>query len=464
MNGGAYTGAAAYPTPMNGENLSARLISTVDPRRDSKASLQGVLQRGPSREEYAAYHQDLEPQKAQSCRERLRAFIEAVPFQSFVSLLIVSNAVVIGYETDSPDMYDWERVEFDFLIAFGCELTLRLLVYGCGFFTNQDRNWNVFDFFIVNMGLLDATAAAMSSEGKSKFGFFSTLLRTFRLLRIMRLFRIFRMLKQLYLVASSFVEALSAVFWVSCMCFLSLYVCAIVMTRALRLDPDDKDYDPDVAKFNQVHYGNIATSMFSLFELMAHPNLETVEPVIAQGSGYKLFFVVFVIIGSWAMLSLLTGVMSEHMVEKSAMRKDEMKQEIEDKRKFFVLRLAALFRESDRDGDGMVSRVEFHAAKPAIQEMLEEEGVSVSTTDLEAVFDTIDFDNSGSIDIGEFLNGMSQLSEDLASKHVLDLQYAMLRSEKVLQCKVDELEDHVEKKLGELKHAIMNRGRVGGGR
>lgn len=280
----------------------------------------------------------------------------------------------------------------------------------------------------------------------------------------MRLFRIFRMLKQLYLVASSFVEALSAVFWVSCMCFLSLYVCAIVLTRALRGDPDDPNFDPDVDKFNQAHFGNIATSMFSLFQLMAHPNLETVDPIMRQGTRYKLFFVTFVIIGSWAMLSLLTGVMSEHMVEKSALRKEEMRAELEERRKTFVLRLAQLFRESDQDGDGQLTRVEFHAAKPQIQEMLEEEGVSVSTTDLEAVFDTIDFDNSGSIDIGEFLNGMSQLSEDLASKHVLDLQYAMLRSEKVLQCKVDELEDHVNTKMGELRQAIMNRGRVGGGR
>jgi len=156
--------------------------------------------------------------------------------------------------------------------------------------------------------------------------------------------------------------------------------------------------------------------------------------------------------------------MSEHMVEKSALRKEEMRAELEEKRKMFVLRLAQLFRESDQDGDGQLTRIEFHAAKPQIQEMLEEEGVSVSTTDLEAVFDTIDFDQSGSIDIGEFLNGMSQLSEDLASKHVLDLQYAMLRSEKVLQCKVDELEDHVERKMSELRTAIMNRGRVGGGR
>ena len=37
--------------------------------------------------------------------------------------------------------------------------------------------------------------------------------------------------------------------------------------------------------------------------------------------------------GSWAMLSLLTGVMSEHMIEKSAARKAEMKEEAAERRK-----------------------------------------------------------------------------------------------------------------------------------
>ena len=43
----------------------------------------------------------------------------------------------------------------------------------------------------------------------------------------------------------------------------------------------------------------------------------------------------------------------------------------------------------------------------------------VSTADLCSVFDTIDFDGSGSIDMEEFLNGMVYLSADLRAIHVV---------------------------------------------
>ena len=60
---------------------------------------------------------------------------------------------------------------------------------------------------------LDSSPREMKK--KHGLGFFTTLLRTFRLLRILRVFRLFRMLKQLYLLATGFAEALSAVVWVT---------------------------------------------------------------------------------------------------------------------------------------------------------------------------------------------------------------------------------------------------------
>ena len=44
---------------------------------------------------------------------------------------------------------------------------------------------------------------------------------------------------------------------------------------------------------------------------------------------------------------------------------------------------------------------------------MSQEGLNVGVKDLEAVFDTIDFDSSGTIDVEEFIFGMSQLSAEL---------------------------------------------------
>jgi hypothetical protein len=307
------------------------------------------------------------------------------------------------------------------------------------------------------LGVMDEVTELVNPGGnpKKKASSMTTLLRMFRLLRILRVFRLFRMFKQLYLLATGFTEALMAVVWVSIMLFLLLFVCAIVLTHICAKQYQDEDkLDEPMVKFGIERFGTIAQSMFSLFEIMAHPNLENVEPMFEYGSGMVVFFIAFIILGSWSMLSLLTGVMSEHMIEKSATRKEEMKSEAQAKRKIFMKNLGRIFTLADADNSGNLSREEFLAAVPTVANLMSQEGLNVGVKDLEAVFDTIDFDSSQTIDVDEFLFGMSQLSEDLGAKHVMDLQYAMLRAEKTLNTQVTDLEQHLSYGLQDLNKAL----------
>ncbi len=52
-----------------------------------------------------------------------------------------------------------------------------------------------------------------------------------------------------------------------------------------------------------------------------------------------------------------------------------------------------------------MTQEEFQSALPTIASLMAAEGLTVGVKDLEAVFETIDFDNSGSIDVDEFLFG-----------------------------------------------------------
>jgi hypothetical protein len=390
-------------------------------------------------------------------RGAVRRLCENPQFQVCVSLVIIANAAVIGMETDHFQVELCAKLEKAFLVIFVGELLLRLYAFGGSFLTNEDRGWNLFDFTIVCLGVLDeVTEQIGGKEKKSKgMGFMTTLLRMFRLLRILRVFRLFRMFKQLYLLATGFTEALMAVVWVSIMLFLLLFVCAIVLTHICAEQYQDADeLEKPVVKFGIEKFGSIPTSMFSLFEIMAHPNLENVEPMMSMGPGMVVFFIAFIILGSWSMLSLLTGVMSEHMIEKSATRKEEMKEEAQAKRRVFLKNLGRIFDLADEDKSGNLSREEFLQAVPTVASLMSQEGLNVGVRDLEAVFDTIDFDSSGTIDVEEFLFGMSQLSEDLGAKHVMDLQYAMLRAEKTLNVQVTDLEQHLSYGLQDLHKAL----------
>merc|ERR1719473_1347083 len=93
------------------------------------------------------------------------------------------------------------------------------------------------------------------------------------------------------------------------------------------------------------------------------------EEVMLSSPGMMLFFVVFIIYGSFAMLSILTGVISEGMIEKGNSHKEEMRFEEERKKHHFMLELRRHFESSDADGDGMMTREEFHAKLPEMIQM-----------------------------------------------------------------------------------------------
>merc|ERR1712048_142929 len=144
-----------------------------------------------------------------------------------------------------------------------------------------------------------------------------------------------------------------------------------------------------------------------------------------EGSPLMLFFFIgFTIFGSFAMLSILTGVISEGMMEKSSNRKEEMRFEEERRKREFVEQLRKYFRESDKDGDGTISREEFSDALPQMKSMFEDLGFQYSTADLEVVFDLVDFDGGGSIELEEFLAGMASFTANVADlpMHILRLQ------------------------------------------
>jgi voltage-gated sodium channel len=369
-----------------------------------------------------------------------------------VAVVIMANAVVIGLETDDPDNPVYEPLQNIFLVIFTIELLSKMVIKGLRFFSDlKDLGWNMFDLIVVCCGLFDAYTTYIVGNEKG-LGFFATLMRIFRLLRILRIFRLFRMIKQLYMLASGFVEALQAAFWVSVLCGVGLYTCAIVFTRFIGRAELERD-DPD--EFCTKRFGSVGTSMLTLFELMAHPNLSIYAPVWeAQGEGWKIVFIAFTIVGSWAMLSLLTGVIAENMLQKSQARKEEMSLEQEKKRRQFLERVGALFKKIDVNGDGDMSREEFDQALPAIIKLMEEEEVNVSMADLISVFETIDFDGSGSIDMDEFLNGMVYLSADLRAIHVVQVQYMVMKDHVRILHRLQEISEKYDEQISSLKRQI----------
>lgn len=366
-------------------------------------------------------YRDEEPPKRSCCQE----VVEMMGFQMCIGVVIAANAVVIGMETDAPGLRLWQELEDVFLSIFLLELLMKLMVYGGDFFrySNPDLSWNVFDFTIVTLGATDRICSHMASDEKGHdTSFFVLLMRTFRLLRLLRIIRIFRLMKQLYLLANSMLDAFSAVFWVSVLCSMILYVCSILLTRLV--GRPGTEGDPALNEFRVEHFGSVKVSMLTLFRLMALPDMEKFKPVYEVMPALELFLVSFIIFGAFAIASVLTGVITETLLGAGRKREDERRFDRERSRSLLAQDLRTVFQ--DASGSGILDRGQYEKCREKALRICSLHSMRLRPQDLDALFELVD-DGSGHIDAEELLYGMVQLNSEVRPMAVMELRRLVVR-------------------------------------
>jgi len=217
----------------------------------------------------------------------LRTFVESRGFNLGVTLIIVINAVTLGLETSArvsaaigPLLNLLDRAA---LLAFSVEIALRLWVYRAGFFT---RGWNIFDFIIIAVSWIPAAGA------------FSVL----RAMRILRVLRLVSVVPQMRMVVGALFNALPGMGSIAAVLLLVFYVSAVMATQLFGV------------AFPQ-WFGGIGKSMYSLFQIMTLESwsMGIVRPIMEVYPHAWLFFVVFVMVTSFAVLNLFIALIVNSM-------------------------------------------------------------------------------------------------------------------------------------------------------
>merc|ERR1712113_810504 len=105
----------------------------------------------------------------------------------------------------------------------------------------------------------------------------------------------------------------------------------------------------------------VEESMFTLFGTMSSWSLLKFVPLFKEMPILRPLFVLFYVYSAWALLAVMTGVVSENMIAiREQMEKED--QQRDELRKMMVSKaLTDLFRQADTDHSGSVSREEFDA-------------------------------------------------------------------------------------------------------
>merc|ERR1711879_241624 len=113
--------------------------------------------------------------------------------------------------------------------------------------------------------------------------------------------------------------------------------------------PEDADAEMQTGDLKVIidMFASVGDSMFTLFGTMSSWSLLKFVPLFSEIPPLKPIFVVFYVYSAWALLAVMTGVVSENMIviREQMMKEDEMREEM--RKSMITKTLIELFQESD---------------------------------------------------------------------------------------------------------------------
>mmetsp|Transcript_105688 Transcript_105688/g.315683 ORF Transcript_105688/g.315683 Transcript_105688/m.315683 type:complete len:514 (-) Transcript_105688:48-1589(-) len=363
------------------------------------------------------------------CASRI---VKSDKFRVSVAIAILGSAVAIAGETDHPELSIWATLDMLFLAFFTVEITLRILVYRYNFFCNQDWAWAWFDFGLVLFSLFDQVILDYVLDVGAELSDYLSLLRMVRILRILRVAKLFKDCDQLKMLATGLMESMQMVIWIMLLLFMFMLIFAIFLTDMVG-NQAFKFKDPDtILEF----WGGVMRTLITLFQFLTLDNWSEITREVTETMPLlRILFTIYISIAAFAMLSLLTGVIVDHMTEVSAKQEEEDDAEKIEELNAFMNGLKTYFTQND------ASRIRIGAEDLSTlmqnQELLDklnQYGVSIVGHEVEEFFELLDRDGDGWISLSEFEKGILRLREDKPkAQDVLRIRYAAERVARHLQ-------------------------------
>lgn len=222
-------------------------------------------------------------------RDQLKALISSRRWEQCIIAVIVVNAITLGLETDASVMASIGPflVALDTFILgiFVVEIVLRLYAYRLSFFRDP---WSLFDFTIVAIALMPASGA------------FSVL----RALRILRVLRLISVVPSLRKVVGGLIASLPGLASIFVLLMLVFYVFAVMATKL---------YGASFPEW----FGTIGASFYTLFQVMTLESwsMGIVRPVMEVYPYAWLFFIIFILLTTFAVLNLFIAIIVDAMAQ-----------------------------------------------------------------------------------------------------------------------------------------------------
>lgn len=365
-------------------------------------------------------------------RHSQRPWISTRSADIFFGFAIMWYSVVVGVDVEIatkpilvPTWMTWTLfgLQVMFVAIFILELVLRVLGDGWKFCSPCHNLAGAFDTAIILLGTAEFVAKILSAS------FFTvvSVMRVVRLLRLVRIFRVLLVIKELRLLMVGMFSSLSAVFWTFVLLLVLMYngalVCVVLLSEHESLS---------------IYFGSVPMALFTHFTVVTLEAWPAVSDavILADGALWAVYFMLFIMVSSMALMNLVTGVVCEKLmgspapVEPVANQTGSGNAIAQNLLEETVLRerLTKVMTRCDADLDSRVDAEEFRfmMVQPDMKSLLESMEI---TTDVDALqlFDIMDIEHKGSISFDHFNNALMRLRGSRTRLHSLMLQQDLIR-------------------------------------
>lgn len=385
-------------------------------------------------------------QAAEAHETRLERITTSREFEWVIMTVIVLNTLFIGAQVEyvtalaEEEVRDHGRAPRDerpafvivahllFVIIFSVELVLRWATDGFfGFFHTQEWAWNTFDTLLVISSTVDLIVEQASGfDGMAAHIACARVLRVFRVVRILRIIRVVNFFRDLRIMLQAIIGSIKTLLWVMIILTLIFYIFGIMLTWGVydfHMTSGSAWLDPKYDDL-RVYFGTLFRSIISLYMGITNgKSWDLYYDALADLSLYRVLFLMFIAFSLFAAVNVVTGVFVESAMRTSEEDRDFLIQEELQAREANLKSLHRLFLEMDTSANGTISLQEFERHVTDERAMAYFQSMKLDVTEVKTLFELLDIDRSGQIDIKEFMVGCDKLRGEAKSLDVAVLQF-----------------------------------------
>eukprot|EP00746_Dinoflagellata_sp_MGD_P145055 gnl/MRDRNA2_/MRDRNA2_77720_c0_seq2.p1 gnl/MRDRNA2_/MRDRNA2_77720_c0~~gnl/MRDRNA2_/MRDRNA2_77720_c0_seq2.p1 ORF type:complete len:668 (+),score=101.60 gnl/MRDRNA2_/MRDRNA2_77720_c0_seq2:93-2096(+) len=414
--------------------------SELGPRRDSNVTSLNAMHR-PSQDatsvkqlwnatKLARKNSMNESQKPKGqASQFLKKLVESNQFDYFVGGVILLNSIFIAYQTDwfarhlqeptGSTAALFRTCDVIFTLFFSLELGLRVIVERMRFITGRNKAWNFFDSVIVATAIVEASMELTSNTRVLR------LLRVMRLVRLARFIRVMRVFRELRAMVWGIMHSIMSLIWAVILLVIIIFLFACYVTQAVAqyLMEDQNSLSVNLTEDDfyvlRNSYGSLMQTMYALYQAITGGQDWSyfADPLFKISSLAGSLFCFYIAFAVFAVLNVVTGVFVDNAMKSTELDTDLMIVEENAARVRHVEGLRAVFHKADVDGSGTIEWDEFceHLSDPVVQAYFRQLGLDVCGPGVKGLWDLLDFDGNGTLNIDEMVFGAARLKGHASS-------------------------------------------------